>query len=112
MELLIVIAILGVLFAVLVPRIGTFFSSGQMAAANEEVARVETAALGYYGDYNGQWPPSDCNTDLLPDYLNKEAVHYNYEFDADGLVIVPDGQVSAVDANVEWNEAKHSWEKD
>ena len=112
MELLIVIAILGILFAVLTPRMGTFFSSGQMAAANKEVTNVETAAMAYCGDNNGQWPQNDCNTDLLPGYLSKAAVHYNYEFDTDGMVIVPHGQVSEVDASIKWNEANHLWEKD
>jgi type II secretory pathway pseudopilin PulG len=111
-RLLIVIAIFGVLIAVLVPRITAFFVAGQMVAANKEVANVETAAKAYWFDSNGQWPTNDCNTDLSPDYMNKTAVHYNYKFDADGLVVVPDGKISEVDANIKWNEAKHIWEKD
>jgi prepilin-type N-terminal cleavage/methylation domain-containing protein len=110
-ELLIVIGILGVLAGVLVPRLNQFMSTSQVAAANQEVASVESAVKCYWADHNGQWPPNDCNTDLLPDYINQESVHYNYEFNADGLVIVPDGQASAVDPNIEWDDTYHLWKK-
>ena len=62
-ELLIVVAILGVLAAILAINLGGFLSTGQAAAANTEVANVETAALAFYAD-NDDWP-TDTNTDLL-----------------------------------------------
>lgn len=111
-EILLMVAILGIFAGVLVPKLMQFMSTAHAVAANKEVQGVEKAAQAYWADNNGQWPPNDCNTDLLPDYLAKEAAHYNYEFDIDGLVVVPDGQVSAVDANVVWDEAEHLWEKD
>jgi len=98
-EILLIVAILGIFAGFLVPRLVQFMSTAQVAAANEEVANVESAARAYWAN-SGQWPPNDCNTDLLPDYLDKEVAHYNYEFDIDGFVVVPDGQVSAVDANI------------
>ena len=110
-EILLMVAILGIFAGVLVPRLMHFMSTAHAVAANEEVQCVEKAVQAYWADNNGQWPPNDCNTDLLPDYLDKEAAHYNYKFDIDGLVVVPDDQVSAVDANVIWNEAEHLWEK-
>ena len=121
MELLIVVAVLGVLAAVLVPRLTTFFSTGQVAAANTEVANVEVAAMAYYADNNGTWP-TDTN-DLVADslmapiqYLNKEAV-YNYGFDLDGKVGGLTGTEPATgdawpnDGNVLWNADDHKWEK-
>jgi len=111
-EILLVVAILGILATVLVPRLSVFMTNAHVAAANEEVVNVEKAAQAYYCDNGGQRPPNNCNTDLLPEYLNKETEHYNYEFNSDCLVVVPDGQVSAVDSNVKWNEADHIWEKD
>jgi len=120
MELLIVVAVLGVLAAVLVPRLTTFFSTGQVAAANTEVANCESAALAYYADNNGTWP-TDTNgvaTSLMApiQYLSAEAV-YNYAYDADGQVGgVADDQpandtVWPNDANVKWDTATHKWMK-
>jgi type IV pilus assembly protein PilA len=42
-ELLIVIAILGVLAAVVVPNVGRFMQSGQKAAAEQELGTIQTA---------------------------------------------------------------------
>ena len=68
-ELLIVVAILGILAAVIVPNLATFLGTGTVAAANTEAANVETAALAYYAD-NFDWP--DTSADLMNgiDYLN------------------------------------------
>ncbi|MBE9512924.1 MAG: prepilin-type N-terminal cleavage/methylation domain-containing protein [Chloroflexi bacterium] len=117
MELLIVIAVLGVLAAVLVPRMGAFLSSGQVAAANTEVANVETAALAFYADASA-WP-ADTNTAGTTSlrhgpggeqYLSKDAVH-NYTFDTDGKVVVVDNTVWPNDAKVFWDVATHTWKK-
>ena len=117
MELLIVIAVLGVLAAVLVPRMGAFLSSGQVAAANTEVANVETAAMAFYADASA-WP-TDTNTTAdasLRDgpgtevYLNKDAV-YDYGFDTDGKVSVAEDTAWPGDAKVLWDVASHTWKK-
>ena len=124
MELLIVVAILGILAAVLVPRMGSFLSSGQAAAANTEVANVETAALAFYADAE-TWP-TDTNTtgsnNSLRDgpgtevYLSKDAV-YNYKFDADGKVggtasdAPADDTAWPNDATIKWDTASHKWMK-
>jgi len=65
-ELLIVVAILGILAAVIVPNLSSFLSTGTVAAANTEAANVETAALAYYADNNG-WP---ADSGALTDYLS------------------------------------------
>ena len=117
MELLIVIAVLGILAAVLVPRMGSFLSSGQAAAANTEVANVETAALAFYADAS-VWPTNTntaVNASLVDGpgtevYLSKAAV-YNYVFDADGKVLVTDDTVWPGDAKVKWDLASHTWMK-
>jgi type IV pilus assembly protein PilA len=54
-ELLIVVAILGIIAAVIIPNISRFMITGQLSAANSEVENVKTAALGYFGEY-GFWP--------------------------------------------------------
>jgi prepilin-type N-terminal cleavage/methylation domain-containing protein len=49
-ELLIVIAVLGILAAVIIPNVKSFITSGHVAAANVELASVQTAAQAYYAD--------------------------------------------------------------
>jgi len=56
-ELLIVIAILGIIAAIVVPNVAGFMTSGTLNAANTEVANVKTAAVGYLAE-NGEWPGS------------------------------------------------------
>jgi prepilin-type N-terminal cleavage/methylation domain-containing protein len=60
-ELLIVVAILGILAAVIIPNLSTFLKSGTVAAANSEAENVKTASLAYYADFT-YWP---ANSDAL-----------------------------------------------
>jgi len=65
-ELLIVVAILGIIAAVVIPNISGFMITGELSAANSEAENVKTATLGYFGEY-GYWPvDSDA---LVPDYI-------------------------------------------
>ena len=107
-ELLIVVAILGILAAVIVPNLATFLGTGQVAAANTEVANVETAALAYYAD-NSTWP-TNTNTDLAP-YLSAAAIHANYGFDTFGRVSLANDTVSSATDSIKWNVADHKWIK-
>ncbi len=61
-ELLIVVAILGIIAAVIIPNIARFMVTGQLSAANSEAENVKTASLGYFGEY-GFWP--NTSTDLV-----------------------------------------------
>lgn len=65
-ELLIVVAILGIIAAVVIPNIAGFMITGELSAANSEAENVKTAALGYFGEY-GFWP--DTSADLVPNYI-------------------------------------------
>jgi len=65
-ELLIVVAILGIIAAVVIPNVAGFMITGQLSAANTEVEQVKTARMGYFGDY-GMWP-TDSSV-LVPVYL-------------------------------------------
>ncbi len=119
-ELLIVVAILGILAAVIVPNLATFLTTGKVAAANTEVANVETAALAYYADNDGVWPTdtnSAVNASLMDPpgsaaaYLSGAAKD-NYGFDSFGKVD-PAVEVSwDGDTSLEWNSTDHKWEKD
>ena len=65
-ELLIVVAILGIIAAVVIPNISGFMITGELSAANSEAENVKTATLGYFGEY-GYWPTS--SDQLSPDYI-------------------------------------------
>ena len=58
-ELLIVVAILGILAAVIIPNVTAFMATGNLNAANTEVENVKTAALAYYAD-NSAWPATSA----------------------------------------------------
>ena len=115
-ELLIVVAILGILAAVIVPNLATFLGTGKVAAANTEVANVETAALAYYADNDGIWPDG-TNTPAgtcLRDppggdpYISADAVD-DYTFDTYGQA-VPDGTAGwGTDTALVW--VTDQWEK-
>ena len=78
-ELLIVIAILGIIAAVVIPNVGGFMTSGQLAAANTEAENVKTASLAFCSEY-GVWPASSAN--LTPTYISGE-LKATYTFDTD-----------------------------
>jgi type IV pilus assembly protein PilA len=59
-ELLIVVAILGILAAVIIPNVATFMSTGKLNAARTEAENIKTASLAYYAD-NSAWPTSAAN---------------------------------------------------
>ena len=65
-ELLIVVAILGIIAAVVIPNIAGFMITGQLSAANTEAEQVKTGALGYFGEY-GMWPADSAI--LVPNYV-------------------------------------------
>lgn len=69
-ELLIVVAILGILAAVVLPNVSGFLATGNLAAANSEVAAVKTAAAASYAA-SGSWP-SDSTGLRAAGYLDRE----------------------------------------
>jgi len=79
-ELLIVIAIVGILAAVIIPNVGTFMTMGTVTAANSEAENVQTAALAYYGDHN-DWPGSTMSANFT-NYI-AGTLKANYYFDTD-----------------------------
>jgi len=109
-ELLIVVAILGILAAVIVPNLAGFLSTGNVAAANTEVSNVESAALAYYANNNGAWP--DDSDALTTDYLSAATKYATYGFDAYGQVnsATEIGTV-ADDAGIEWDGTNFVWIK-
>jgi len=86
-ELLIVVAILGIIAAVIIPNIGTFMTMGTVSAANSEAENVKTASLAYYADV-GIWPVhtgSVSGNYSFTDYY-AGSLRASYHFDGDGFL--------------------------
>ena len=108
MELLIVVAILGILAAIVVPNFVGFINTGEVAAANTEVASVESAASAYLAENDGVFP-ADSDALETGGYLSKATVYATYLFDIFGRVTNPSEKAAA--DSITWNEAEHKWEK-
>ena len=109
-ELLIVVAILGIIAAVIIPNIGTFMTMGTVAAANSEAENVKTASLAYYADAQ-VWPVDTTSTSgnfSFTDYY-AGTLKASYGFSNDGFLnSVGDpggtggGTTSSGYNNIEW----------
>jgi prepilin-type N-terminal cleavage/methylation domain-containing protein len=83
-ELLVVVAILGVLAGVAIPNVGRFVTSGNIAAANTELATVQTAAAAYMADH-----PEDVDGFTQADlttYVDSKGYTGTYTFLANGTL--------------------------
>jgi prepilin-type N-terminal cleavage/methylation domain-containing protein len=82
-EIIIVLAIMGLLAGVIIPNISGFLGTGTLNAANTELGNVKTASLAYYGQ-SGSWPDDSSAIDAFIDGTPKAT----YAFDtATGFVI-------------------------
>ncbi len=89
-ELLVVVAILGILAAVAVPNLVSFIGTGSDEAASTELDVVQTSAVAYAAENLGTWPTS-ANFPLateLDDYIigGVASLQGTYSIAADGLV--------------------------
>jgi type IV pilus assembly protein PilA len=106
-ELLIVIAILGIIAAIVVPNVAGFMTSGNLNAANTEVQNVKTAAVGYLAEY-GEWPATST---VLESVFLEGAPKATYTFsteDDEG------GQIESATpadwgAGLSWCKASQTW---
>jgi len=109
-ELLIVVAILGILAAVIVPNLAGFLGTGNVAAANTEVANIETATLAYYADNDGTWP-EDSSTLSTDGYISAAPKYAVYTFDSWGKVTGADPTAAAGSAGITFDTTDCEWEK-
>jgi type II secretion system protein G len=84
-ELLIVVAILGILAAVIIPNVAGFLARGKLAAARTEADNIKTAALAYYAD-NDAFPDDQTG---LTDFLSGDP-HGTYTWDDPEQNIITD----------------------
>ena len=115
-ELLIVVAILGIIAAVIIPNIGTFMTMGTVAAANSEAENVKTASLAYYADAQ-QWPDDTTSSSgnySFSDYV-AGTLKASYHFDSNGFLdgvgdrgVEPtaDGVESSGYNGIHWDDAE------
>ena len=115
-ELLIVVAILGILAAVIIPNVGNMLGGATLNAANTEVASVKTAAVAYVAENDGNWPTAST---LLGDYLSgtlKALYTFDTTDDLAGVGIglietaVPTDYGTGAWSDITWNAGKQLWE--
>ena len=68
-ELMIVVAIMGILAAVTLPRFGVLARKGEEGATKGMLGTIRSAVVIYNAKNEGIWPVD--LVDLVPDYLNK-----------------------------------------
>lgn len=97
-ELLLVVAILGVLAAVIVPNISKFIGSGTVEAANTEAHNVHTAVIVYMKENNlssitagavgpnHDLPAGSANTTPKSFLMNPSALQATYAINSNGEI--------------------------
>ena len=103
-ELLIVIAVLGILAAVIIPNVSGFIKSSHVAAANAELAAVQTAAQAYYAD-NPTGTATFNDGQLYPTYLSTAVKYATYTFASNAIL---SGE-SAINSDIKWDVS--NWAK-
>jgi len=106
-ELLIVIAILGIIAAIVVPDVAGFTTTGALNAANTEAQNVQIAATGYVSENNAEWPDS---SDDLGDFLEGGIANLRatYQFGGDAGIESVSNQEWV---GITWNSTKQLWER-
>jgi prepilin-type N-terminal cleavage/methylation domain-containing protein len=104
-ELLIVIAVLGILAAVIIPNVSGFIKSGKVAAANSELASAQTAAQAYYADNTSS--ALDFTSGSLGSYLSTMPTYGTYTFAYNAVL----KGATTTNADIKWNSTNMNWEK-
>jgi prepilin-type N-terminal cleavage/methylation domain-containing protein len=109
-EILVILAILGIIAAIVIPNVMGFTTAGTLNAANTEASTVKTAAIGYYNDYDS-WP-ADSQVDGFADYYSG-TLKATYTFDEKGLIKSAEPLAEGGwDLNkIQWNADKQVWER-
>jgi prepilin-type N-terminal cleavage/methylation domain-containing protein len=115
-ELLIVIVILGVLAAAIIPNLSKFVSSGELGAANAELATVRTAISAYIADNQGDLPVDADGVTVteasIIEYMSGTAsLKAVYTCDAAGTVDGATAKADGWSAKITFNTTTLQWEK-
>ena len=109
-ELLIVIAILGIIAAIVVPNVAGFLISGTINAAQTEAENVKTAAVGYLAE-EGVWPDT---SDDLDDFLEgtSTALRAQYTYGSTAGISAADATIAGGwGTDIQWNVGAQTWER-
>jgi prepilin-type N-terminal cleavage/methylation domain-containing protein len=108
-ELLIVVAILGILAAVVIPNVGTFLKTGTLNAANTEAENVKTASMAYYAEHNAWAADSDT---IVADNFTTGTLKADYTFNTGSGQIngaSPADNGTGAWAGISWDAANFKW---
>ena len=112
-ELLIVIAILGIIAAIVVPNVAGFLISGTLNAAQTEAENVKTAAVGYLAE-EGVWPDDSGD---LGDFLEGGTgnLRADYTFNATAGIAAADATIAGgwdpAGTDITWNAGTQTWDR-
>jgi type IV pilus assembly protein PilE len=106
-ELLITIAVLGIITAIIIPNVSGFIRSSHVASANSELTAAQTAAQAYYAEHVAS-TISFTSADLVP-YLSTAAKYGTYTFAYNAILLSaapvnPGGDIS-------WDTSAGIWAK-
>ena len=65
-ELMIVVAIIGILAAIAIPRFAQMLEKAREASTKGNIGALKSAASIYYGDWEGKWPSTLDTSNLRP----------------------------------------------
>ncbi len=82
-EVLVIIAVLGLLATIIIPNVGRFTKTGNLAAANTELQNVVTAAKGYFAK-SAAWPDNSNLPAFTPFYSGSLRAIYYFDVANDG----------------------------
>jgi type IV pilus assembly protein PilA len=106
-EMLIVIAVLGVLSAVLVPNVSGFIKSGNISGANAEASAVKTAVQAYIADGGTTDPITHTEYD---DYVTGTSrAYYTISATTGEISAVVDGTGEPYPASIVFDISNKAW---
>ena len=96
-ELMIVVAIIGILAAIAIPKFASLIRKSSEGASKGNLGAIRSALSIYYGDMEGQYPANLASLTIAGKYLNPVPVAKapNYHTDTSGVL---EGVTSATDA--------------
>ena len=109
-ELLIVVAILGILAAVIIPNVAAFLVTGTLNAANTEAENVKTAAIAFFAE-KGTYAGVDTEDTGYEAYLTGEPKG-TYAFTDAGLIeSAENGGATGWPDTIAWEDGTDGAEK-
>ncbi len=106
-ELLIVVAILGIIAAIVIPNAAGFMTTGRINAANTEVQNVKTANTGYMAEHNGTFAASSAS--LTPYLIGTPESTYTFNTTTGAISAVSGGWD---DDGLDFNTTTQVWERE